>query len=75
MRAVLTWLTEGGVGGVIERSLLLSCLSVHHTETKEEMGRTYSKNEGQEVDQTLHSGNQREGKDQEDDHSEDGKTT
>ena len=25
-----------------------------HTETKVEMGRTYSKNEGQRVDQTLH---------------------
>ena len=25
-----------------------------HTETKVEMGRTYSKNEGQQVDQTLH---------------------
>ena len=25
-----------------------------HTETKVEMGQTYSKNEGQQVDQTLH---------------------
>ena len=25
-----------------------------HTETKVEMGRTYSKNEGEQVDQTLH---------------------
>ena len=46
-----------------------------HTEIKVEMGRTYNKNEGQQVDQTLQSGNQGEGRDHEDDQAENGKTT
>ena len=40
-----------------------------------EMGRTYSKNEGHKVDQTLHRVATTEGRDQEDDQAEDGKTT
>ena len=43
---------------------------------KMEMGRSYCKNEGQRVDQNAaQSGNQGEGRDQEVDQAEDGKTT
>ena len=41
-----------------------------------EMGQTYSKNERQQMEQTLHrSGNQGEGKDQVDNQAESGKVT
>ena len=44
-----------------------------HAERKVEMGRTYSKNEGQGGPNAAQSGNQGEGTDQEDDLADDGK--
>ena len=48
-----------------------------HTESKVEKGRTYSNNEEQQVSRpnAAQTGNQGEGRDQEDDQAEDGKTT
>ena len=56
---------------IVSSSLYWSMVLAHEME----MGRSYSKIKGQQVDKAMHSGSQGEGRGREDDQAEDGKMT